>query len=31
MRQPEQKKYSWEYLKMIRKKILELKINLNAK
>ena len=31
MRQPEQKKYAWEDLKMIRKKILELKINLNAK
>ena len=31
MRQPEQKKYAWEDLKMIRKRILELKINLNAK
>jgi uracil-DNA glycosylase family 4 len=31
MRQPDQKKYAWEDLKMIRKKISELKINLNAK
>ena len=30
MRQPEQKKYAWEDLKMIRKKISELKINLNG-
>ena len=30
MRQPDQKKYAWEYLKMIRKKISELKINLNV-
>ena len=31
MRQPDQKKYAWEDLKMIRKKISELKINLNVK
>ena len=31
MRQPDQKKYAWEDLKMIRKKISEFKINLNAK
>ena len=31
MRQPEQKKYSWEDLKMIRKKVSELKIKLNGK
>ena len=31
MRQPDQKKFAWEDLKMIRKKISELKINLNAK
>ena len=30
MRQPDQKKYAWEDLKMIRKKISELKINLNV-
>ena len=30
MRQPEQKKYAWEDLKMIRKKISELKIKLNG-
>ena len=30
MRQPEQKKYTWEDLKMIRKKISELKIKLNG-
>ena len=30
MRQPDQKKYSWEDLKMIKKKIDELKIKLNA-
>ena len=30
MRQPEQKKYAWEDLKMIRKKISELKIKLNV-
>ena len=29
MRQPDQKKYAWEDLKMIRKKILELKIKLS--
>ena len=29
MRQPDQKKYAWEDLKMIRKKISELKIKLN--
>ena len=31
MRQPDQKKFAWEDLKMIRKKISELKINLNDK
>ena len=31
MRQPDQKKYAWEDLKMIRKKISELKIKLNDK
>ena len=31
MRQPDQKKHAWEDLKMIRKKISEFKINLNAK
>ena len=31
MRQPDQKKYAWEDLKMIRNKISEFKINLNAK
>ena len=31
MRQPEQKKYAWEDLKMIRKKMSELKIKLNGK
>ncbi len=31
MRQPDQKKFAWEDLKMIRKKISEFKINLNAK
>tara|TARA_X000000368_G_scaffold413542_1_gene401803 strand:+ start:718 stop:1437 length:720 start_codon:yes stop_codon:yes gene_type:complete len=31
MRQPDQKKYAWEDLKMIRKKISDLKIKLNAK
>ena len=31
MRQPDQKKYAWEDLKMIRKKISEFKINLNAR
>ena len=31
MRQPEQKKYAWEDLKMIRKKVSELKIKLNGK
>ena len=31
MRQPDQKKYAWEDLKMIKKKISEFKINLNAK
>ena len=31
MRQPDQKKYAWEDLKMIRKKIGELKIKINAK
>ena len=30
MRQPDQKKYAWEDLKMIRKKISELKIKLNG-
>ena len=30
MRQPEQKKYAWEDLKMVRKKISELKIKLNG-
>ena len=30
MRQPEQKKYAWEDLKMIRKKMSELKIKLNG-
>ena len=30
MRQPEQKKYAWKDLKMIRKKISELKIKLNG-
>ena len=30
MRQPDQKKYAWEDLKMIRKKISDLKINLNV-
>ena len=30
MRQPEQKKYAWEDLKMIKKKIFELKIKLNG-
>ena len=30
MRQPDQKKYAWEDLKMIRKKISELKIRLNG-
>ncbi len=30
MRQPDQKKYAWEDLKMIRKKISELKINLDV-
>ncbi len=30
MRQPDQKKYAWEDLKMIRKKISELKIKLNV-
>ena len=30
MRQPDQKKYAWEDLKMIRKKIFALKIKLNA-
>lgn len=30
MRQPEQKKYAWDDLKMIRKKISELKIKLNG-
>jgi len=30
MRQPDQKKYSWEDLKMIKKKMSELKIKLNA-
>ena len=30
MRQPDQKKYAWEDLKMIRKKMSELKIKLNA-
>ena len=30
MRQPDQKKYTWEDLKMIRKKISELKIKLNG-
>ena len=30
MRQPDQKKYSWEHLKMIKKKMSELKIKLNA-
>ena len=29
MRQPDQKKYAWEDLKMIRKKMSELKIKLN--
>ena len=31
MRQPDQKKFAWEDLKMIRKKISEFKINLNGK
>tara|TARA_B100000214_G_scaffold356210_1_gene314641 strand:+ start:64 stop:774 length:711 start_codon:yes stop_codon:yes gene_type:complete len=31
MRQPDQKKHAWEDLKMIRKKISELKINLNVR
>ena len=31
MRQPDQKKYAWEDLKMIRKKISQLKIKLNGK
>ncbi len=31
MRQPDQKKYAWEDLKMIRKKMSDLKIKLNAK
>tara|TARA_A100001011_G_C14021433_1_gene719643 strand:- start:1 stop:726 length:726 start_codon:yes stop_codon:yes gene_type:complete len=31
MRQPDQKKYAWEDLKMIRKKMSELKIKLNGK
>jgi DNA polymerase len=31
MRQPDQKKYTWEDLKMIRKKISELKIKLDGK
>ncbi len=31
MRQPDQKKYAWEDLKMIRKKISELKIKLDGK
>ena len=31
MRQPDQKKFAWEDLKMIRKKISELKINLNVR
>ena len=31
MRQPDQKRYAWEDLKMIRKKISEFKINLNAR
>ena len=31
MRQPDQKKFAWEDLKMIRKKISEFKINLNDK
>ena len=31
MRQPDQKKFAWEDLKMIRKKIYEFKINLNGK
>jgi hypothetical protein len=31
MRQPDQKKYVWEDLKMIRKKISELKIKLDGK
>ena len=31
MRQPDQKKYAWEDLKMIRRKIGELKIKINAK
>ena len=30
MRQPDQKKYAWEDLKMIRKKMSELKIKLNV-
>jgi len=30
MRQPDQKKYAWEDLKMIKKKMSELKIKLNA-
>ena len=30
MRQPEQKKYAWEDLKMVRKKISELKIKING-
>ena len=31
MRQPDQKKYAWQDLKMIRKKMSDLKIKLNAK